>query len=53
MSMVGFNTDDIDAIDISPRRQPLAIDEFPYDGGRCAVIEGPAGEWLELIEVTA
>ncbi len=53
MSMVGFDTDDIDAIDISPRREPLAIDEFPYDGRRCAVIEGPAGEWLELIEVTA
>jgi catechol 2,3-dioxygenase-like lactoylglutathione lyase family enzyme len=50
MSMVAFDTNDIDAIDLPVRREATAIAEAPYDGKRVAVIEGPAGEWLELIE---
>jgi catechol 2,3-dioxygenase-like lactoylglutathione lyase family enzyme len=50
MSMVSFDTPSIEAIDVSQRRAARAISEFPYEGRRCAVIEGPAGEWLELIE---
>jgi catechol 2,3-dioxygenase-like lactoylglutathione lyase family enzyme len=50
MSMVGFDTHSIDAIEVPIRREAQAIEEFPYNGRRCAVIEGPAGEWLELIE---
>jgi catechol 2,3-dioxygenase-like lactoylglutathione lyase family enzyme len=50
MSMVGFDTRSIDAIDVPIRREAQAIEEFPYNGRRCAVIEGPAGEWLELLE---
>jgi catechol 2,3-dioxygenase-like lactoylglutathione lyase family enzyme len=50
MSMVSFLVKDIDAIDIPLRAAPEAIASKPYAGRRVAVIEGPAGEWLELIE---
>ncbi|MGI9290337.1 MAG: VOC family protein, partial [Gammaproteobacteria bacterium] len=50
MSMVSFDTPDIAAIDVPVRRTVHAINEFPYNGRKSAVIEGPAGEWLELIE---
>lgn len=50
MSMVSFDTESIDALDVPLRCAATAIDEFPYNGKRSAVIEGPAGEWLELIE---
>jgi len=29
---------------------PTALFELPYDGGRVGVLEGAAGEWLELVE---
>ena len=29
---------------------PRTIDLLPYDGRQVAVVEGPAGEWLELID---
>lgn len=32
------------------RAPPRAIEGLPYGGRRVAVIEGPVGEWLELIE---
>ena len=50
MSMVSFDTHSIDTIAVPVRREAQAIEVFPYNGRRCAVIEGPAGEWLELIE---
>ena len=48
--MVSFDTESIDALDVPLRCEATAIDEFPYNGKRSAIIEGPAGEWLELIE---
>jgi len=30
--------------------EPQIIDLPPYNGRQVAVIEGPAGEWLELID---
>jgi len=50
IAMVGFNVSDLDALPVAPRAAPAAVDCAPYNGARVAVIEGPAGEWLELIE---
>ncbi len=50
MSMVGFETASLDDFPVPLRAKPSAIECFPYNGSRVAVAEGPAGEWLELIE---
>ncbi len=50
MAMVSFMVDRIEDIPVTLRAKPGAIESLPYDGRRTAVIEGPAGEWLELIE---
>ncbi len=50
MAMVSFTTPSLDALPLSCRAQPAAIAAFPYAGRRTAVVEGPAGEWLELVE---
>ena len=50
MSMVTFDTPSLDEFPIAFRQTPTVINAFPYDGRRVAVAEGPAGEWLELIE---
>jgi catechol 2,3-dioxygenase-like lactoylglutathione lyase family enzyme len=50
MSMVTFTTGSLDDFPLPFRAKPQAIAVEPYNGRRVAVIEGPAGEWLELIE---
>jgi len=50
MSMVGFDTASLDDFPVPLRAEPAAVACFPYNGSRVAVTEGPAGEWLELIE---
>ena len=50
MSMVSFLVDSLDEIPLPFRAAPRPIARFPYTGRRAAVIEGSAGEWLELIE---
>jgi catechol 2,3-dioxygenase-like lactoylglutathione lyase family enzyme len=50
ISMVSFKVDNLDDIALPFRAPPIAINDAPYDGRRIAVIEGPAGEWLELVE---
>jgi len=50
VSMVSFKTDNLDDCAVHFRAEPKHIDTAPYFGRRAAVIEGPAGEWLELIE---
>jgi len=50
MAMVSFLTDDLDAVEAEFRSPPAALQRTPYAGRRVAVITGPAGEWLELIE---
>ncbi|MCP4001159.1 MAG: hypothetical protein GY727_09640 [Gammaproteobacteria bacterium] len=50
MSMVSFIVKNLDDCPVELRAKPFAIDTAPYNGKRTCVIEGPAGEWLELIE---
>ena len=56
MAMVSFTVRDLDEItgerrpELAPRAAPRALDGVAYGGRRVAVIEGPVGEWLELIE---
>jgi catechol 2,3-dioxygenase-like lactoylglutathione lyase family enzyme len=50
MSMVSFDTPTLDNFPVPFRATARPIHAFPYDGKRVAVAEGPAGEWLELIE---
>lgn len=50
MSMVSFLIPDLDAVHVRFRAAPRTLETKPYDGRRSAVVEGPSGEWLELIE---
>ena len=50
MSVVSFEVESLDDFPVEFRAEPAVIEESPYNGKRVAVIEGPAGEWLELIE---
>jgi len=50
MSMVSFVVDSLEDFPVPFRAEPVQIDTAPYNGRRVAVIEGPAGEWLEVIE---
>jgi hypothetical protein len=52
-AMVSFETASLDALDISWRATPAAVEAFPYKGRRVGVTTGPAGEWLEIIETAA
>ena len=53
MSMVSFSVASLDDYPVRFRAEPVALKGAPYNGARAAVIEGPAGEWLELIETSA
>jgi catechol 2,3-dioxygenase-like lactoylglutathione lyase family enzyme len=50
MSMVSFKVPSLDNFPVPLRAAPVRINSVPYNGRRAGVIEGPAGEWLELIE---
>jgi len=56
MSMVSFSVHSLDALQalqpggVPLRAAPRALQGVAYGGRRVAVIEGPVGEWLELIE---
>ena len=50
MSMVSFLVERLDDVPVAMRGTPSFVDGTPYAGRRVAVIEGNAGEWLELIE---
>lgn len=50
MSMVTFLVRDLDDVPVPMRATPRRIEGLPYGGRRTGVIEGSAGEWLELIE---
>ena len=50
MSMVSFHVKTLDDCPVKFRSDPVRISDAPYNNRRTAVIEGPAGEWLELIE---
>lgn len=50
MAMVSFETPSLDGFPVEFRARPRPLAEEPYAGRRAAVIQGPAGEWLELIQ---
>ena len=50
-AMVSFGVDDLDDFQLSWRAPPARIAEFPYNGQEAAVVVGPAGEWVELVEI--
>lgn len=50
LAMVSFASASLDETQLTFRAAPRVIDSAPYDGRRVAVVEGPAGEWLELID---
>jgi len=50
MSMVSFTVASLARLPVPLRAPPVSIAAAPYNGRRVAVVEGPAGEWLELIE---
>lgn len=52
MAMVSFRVESLDALPV-PTRAPLqSLAGSGYKGERVVVIEGPTGEWLELIEAS-
>ena len=50
LAMVSFTSAPLDELNLNYRATPRTIDLPPYNGRKVAVIEGPAGEWLELID---
>jgi len=50
LAMVSFTSAPLSELNLDYRAEPRAIDLPPYNGRKVAVIEGPAGEWLELID---
>ncbi len=50
LAMVSFTSAPFSELALDYRAEPRAIDLPPYRGRKLAVIEGPAGEWLELID---
>jgi hypothetical protein len=51
MSMVSFHTAGLAGLPL--RAPPARVAAPPYDGRRAAVIIGPAGEWVELLETAS
>ena len=50
-AMVTFGVDHLDDLHVNWRAPPARITEFPYSGQEAAVTVGPAGEWLEFVEI--
>jgi len=50
-AMVSFGVEDLDDYRLKWRAPPARIAEFPYNGQEAAVTVGPAGEWVELVEI--
>jgi catechol 2,3-dioxygenase-like lactoylglutathione lyase family enzyme len=50
LAMVSFASASLAELRLDYRAAPCPIALPPYNGRKAAVIEGPAGEWLELIE---
>jgi hypothetical protein len=51
VAMVSFGTTDLGAISAAWRTPPARLAEFPYSGQLAGVTIGPAGEWVEVIEL--
>ena len=50
MAMVSFLVERLEDIPCALDAEPSIVQTLPYHGRRTAIIQGPAGEWLELIE---
>jgi catechol 2,3-dioxygenase-like lactoylglutathione lyase family enzyme len=50
-AMVSFGVEDLADYPLEWRAPPARIAEFPYNGQEAAVAVGPAGEWVELVEI--
>jgi hypothetical protein len=50
LGMVSFTSAPLAELNLDYRAEPRTIELPPYNGRNVAVIEGPAGEWLELID---
>ncbi|MDH4022725.1 MAG: hypothetical protein OEW88_03505 [Gammaproteobacteria bacterium] len=50
-AMVTFAVPELDDFRLTWRSPPARIAEFPYSGQEAAVTVGPAGEWIELVEI--
>lgn len=50
LAMVSFTSAPLSERKLDYRAEARRIDLPPYNGRQVAVIEGPAGEWLELID---
>lgn len=51
IAMVSIGVDRLDELRVQWRTPPAQVKAFPHDGRRAAVTVGPAGEWLEFIEL--
>jgi hypothetical protein len=49
--MVTFGVSELDGFQLNWRAPPDRIQEFPYNGQLAAAAVGPAGEWVELVEI--
>jgi len=52
VAMVSFEVVTLDAPGLEPLAPPASIGSAPYAGRRAAVVRGPAGELLELVEAS-
>lgn len=50
LAMVSFTSAPLRELNLDYRAEPRSINLPPYNGRKVAVIEGLAGEWLELID---
>lgn len=51
-AMVSLAVDSLDALDLDWCAKPVVRDAAPYSGRRAANVTGPAGELIELIEIS-
>lgn len=51
VAMVSFGVTDLDEFHLAWRAPPARVAEFPYNGQEAGVVVGPAGEWVELVEI--
>jgi len=49
-ALVSVGIDRLDDVEVEWKVAPQVRDEAPYDGRRVGLLEGAAGEWLELVE---
>ena len=51
IAMVTFAVKSFDGVQLPWKVKPAVRAEAPYNGRRAGLIIGPAGEWIELVEM--